>query len=120
MKRKTGENKEKNEGERQGKKKKEREKSTDIGWVPQTVEKYWVMTSEWWCQIGWGVLSDEWWVMGDEWWKLSEEWWVKKKKDPNKAYLTNLDKKELYKVFFYRGIISLPTLLHIQYTFISV
>ena len=40
MKRKTGENEEKNEGERQGKKKKEREKSTDIGWVPQTVEKY--------------------------------------------------------------------------------
>ena len=57
---------EKNEGEREAgeKEKKKGEKNVDWHWVSvwvlQTVEKYWVMTSEWWCQTGWGVLSDEW------------------------------------------------------------
>ena len=42
-------------------------------WSPQTVKKYWVMTSEWWCQTGWGILSDEWWVTEIEWRVMSAE-----------------------------------------------
>ena len=55
-------------------------------------EKYWVMTSEWWCQTGWGVLSDEWWVTEIEWGVTEIEWGVMsdEKKNPNKALVSNM------------------------------
>ena len=64
-------------------KKKEREKSTDIGSVGGSHKQ--LKNIEWWQMSDGAKRGVVFWVMGDEWWKLSEEWWVIKKINPNKA-----------------------------------
>ena len=60
-------------------KKKKKTAPTDRYGTHKQYEKYWVMTSEWWCQtdrVFW-VMSDEWWMTEIEWWKLLNQTWPK-------------------------------------------